>query len=180
MDQLEWCLQAYRELLGRNFVLTLEDGEILSISFQKEHFHHLLGLHKLIDLDLVNIKRNSAAKIYKSIEKNRIDENYLKKSVRFHMMEKRLQYFPLIRGMLNGQVIIDFDPTALDSTHLNAVEYILFQKVKDGYIHLAFGRQENRTVFPNTFFFEPGKRYITGQRILNITEVKVVNFLKRE
>lgn len=180
MDQLEWCLHTYEELLGRNFILTLETGEQLIIAFQKEHFHHLLGLHKLNDLDLVNTKHNSVSKIYKTIATNRVDEHYLKKSVHFQSMKDRFMYFPFISSLLTGQVIVNFNPSLVDHTKLTKVKYILFQKVKDGYIHLALGVQEDGIVFPVTFFFETGKQYITGQTILNIIESKVINFRNME
>lgn len=172
-DCLLESAKVFDNLLSKDFVLVLENGLSLRVVFKREQFYHLAGLHKLEDLpELAINKRMSAGAIYKRIIRGELTEKHLKKSSFYFKVEQRIKQFALVKSLLNAQVVIDFDDKLLSEAKLKA-DYLLFKRLDSGaYLHLAL-RITGEISAPISFFYEQSKMYITGQKLLDVVEVRV-------
>lgn len=175
MKDIKECAELYKSLLNKNYIFTLENGITFTIYFQPSHFFHLIGLHKLNDLE--KLTENSKSIVFKKILRGQITQAYIEKSLHYRSMSNRIQYFEEIANMLdkeNSKVIVDFDHSKLTfESELNNTKYILYRRVKDGCAHTTIGK-EKRELYPETFFFDESKRYLTGQTLLDIIKIETV------
>lgn len=177
MGTLEECLRIYGELLNKDFILTLENGIELRISFQISYFKHLIGLHKL-EKDMVAFSIPSQA-LYKKILAGEITQKHIEKSAFYSKIQNRLSYFDMLPELLRkSKIIIDFDPSLVKHCDLRNTKYILYKKLGSAYINLTLGYRRNQ-LYPETFLYEESKRYINGQTLLDIVDVQVINREKR-
>lgn len=172
MNTILECASLYESLLYKEFILTLENGTVINIIFEKRNFYHLLGLHKLYDIDVL---KGNKIQIYNKIFNEIITDKHIKKSSFYNKIENRVKYFDIVPELLNSKIIIDFDPMLLGNTELKNTKYILYRKHQFGYSHLTIGNK-NGKLYPETFIVENSKRYINGQTLLDIIHVKVVDF----
>lgn len=101
-DLLYQAVKFYQDnLAGRKFEIIAERNKtqnILTVSFDIENFFHLLGLHKLIDIPLI---QRSSRKVYHEILKGKITYNDISSSVHFSEMEDRLIHHQELLNVLN-------------------------------------------------------------------------------
>ncbi len=168
MTKIEQCLYVYKDFLNKDFFLTLENGIVLHIFFQKSNFSHLVGLHKLKDLEIAN---RTGSAIYKDLERGRITQSDLEKSDYYYLIQNRVNHFPKIDQIFGKKIIVDFNPALLSSCKLNA-EYILYQNCGSAYIHLAIGHSV-RGYYPESFFYDITPQYLSGQILLDVTEIRI-------
>lgn len=165
------CAAYYQNFIGSTCKLTLENGLIISFPFKRSHFKHLLGLEKLKDIP--NMQSGAANAVFKNILAGKLD-NAISKSAFYHLIEDRLKYFNLLDDILHSKIVIDFEPSIVqDGTHLSNTAYILFLRKNNGYINLTLGEGFDG-YYPETFFFEPSKRYISEQTLLDIISVEII------
>lgn len=165
------CAAYYQNFIDNTCKLTLENGLIVSFSFKRHHFKHLLGLQKLDDLS--DLQSLSANVLFKKVLSGKLDDR-ISKSFFFNKIEDRLKYFNLFNNVLHGQIIIDFEPSIVqDGTLLTQTVYILYLRNGNGYINLAIGEGLDG-FYPETFFFEPSKRYISEQQLLDVVSVELI------
>lgn len=172
MDELKRCEQVFTQMLDKDYILTLETGEVLHIFFKKEHFQHLLGLHKLKDVPEAQAKPGQKQLIYKRIQRGQLTMNMVQKSKYYHKIKDRIQMFPMIESVFFKKVVVDFNPALLESCKLNA-EYILYMQYGTGYLHLAIGHNVSG-IHPESFIFEPTNYYLSGQTLLDVIKLEVV------
>lgn len=164
------CITVYENLIRRHYILTLENDVVLELSFKPSNFYHLLGLEKLSDISQLNINApaRNAGKVYLDLKK-----------------EKRLRYFDQIPGLLqSSKIIVDFDrrllknENGIEYSKLYHTKYILYRKLDCldcAYLHLTIGQKEpSCSFYPETFFYEASKRYISGQELLDIKDVQAI------
>lgn len=179
MDKLSECVEAYQKLLGKHYILTLENGMKIEFYFAPRHFPHLIGLHYLTDTpQVIQTAKNNSAAIYRNIRKGFITYSLLKKSKFFSKIEKRIEYFPLISGLMGQKIIIDFDPSKVEKTEFKA-RYILFKSHELGYLHLCLGA-DSKIFYPESYIYEPSKYYISEQTLLDIVHVDIVPFVPKK
>lgn len=98
-DLLYQAVKFYNDnLAGRKFEIIAGKNLKQStqiVSFQVEHFHHILGLHKLKDVPLV---QRPARKVYHEILTGKITYNDIASSIYLQEMQDRLTYH---RELLN-------------------------------------------------------------------------------
>ena len=174
MDLLQEVATGYAELFDKDYIYTLQNELEVKVYFAPKHFHHLIGFHKLRDIDVLNKAQNSVTYIFKNIIKGRIKYDDIKKSESFKEIEHRLMHFRQIKSIIEFEkVIIDFDPSKIN-TRLNA-DYILFKKSNDNkYLNLFLKRDAtNRALhIPNTFIPQKTDYYTYDQKIINILSMK--------
>lgn len=185
MDILE-CLRIYDTLLNKIFILHIEDGLRIELTFTKNNFKHLLGLHKLSDVKL--LKRKGQV-IYNLISDNTITNELISKSIYYDKIEERFLYFYLIPELLQSKIIIEFNssicPFRKYSTKLNT-DYILYKNMLESntVAHLTlsqYGSYENTVkCYPETFFVDHSKTYISGQKLLDVLSVEVIDLKKKK
>ena len=173
------CAKVYKNLLRKEYVLYLENGICIELVFSQDNFKHLMGFHKLSDVS--QVVNNSSKKIYKYALTNKNDINKkVKNSSHYSEISERILYFNLIPQIMESKIIVDFDvskmPTEYHSKLLNT-KYILYKRIEKPYkvAHLTLVEEE---VYykPETFFVEPSNAYLSEQTLLDITNVKVIDF----
>ena len=101
-DLLYQAVKFYQDnLVGRKFEIVAgkkNNKSIQIISFELERFYHLLGLHKLKDIPLI---QRPARKVYHEILKGKITYNDIAHSEHLQEMEDRLIYHQELLNVLN-------------------------------------------------------------------------------
>ena len=54
----------YENLLHKKFIIELEDAQILQFEFKNVNFMHLIGLHKLDDISVIQKFNDIKNKVY--------------------------------------------------------------------------------------------------------------------
>lgn len=180
MDKLKECLIIFESMLGKDYYLSLENGLTIKVFFARKHFHHLLGLHKLIDIPplVANKSKNTTTTIYNNIYNDRITYDQICKSAFWSDISERFDYFSNLNTLMFEKVIIDFDknkvPSAPKYIPLIQAEYILYATDNNSYFHLCLGNSNN-LCYPETFIVQHDDYYVTGQIELKVNSLKVVD-----
>lgn len=175
-DKLQDCLSIFNALIHSRFRFTLEDGTVFELFFTPSNLPHLLGLHKLKDIP--GLQGTSGGRIYQMLSEGELTYDTLRRSKYYDRIAPRLERFHLLPLLFFGQVIVDFDSAKLEQTDLRKTRYIFFLRQPDGIVHLTLGEksvQSRLQSYPETFFHDRSKRYITGQALLNITKVEITH-----
>lgn len=173
------CAVLYQSLLNKKYIFSIEGNTSFSIEFKKDNFHHLLGLHKLKDQQLLVIRKpqNDAAKIYEKILNQEIPSKIVEQSTNYWRIENRIKYFEKIFDTLDKdkcKIIIDFDPSKVGDSSLKNTKYILYVRMPEGYFLFTLGIVRNSKIYPETMFFEPSAMYNNNQKLLDVYDIKVV------
>ena len=174
-DRLFEASEAYEGILGKDFIYKLEDGSLLKVYFTKKDFHHLIGLHKLIDITEVNKNKKSTANIYKDIRNKQITYKIIDKSTFIDDIFKRLTVFQDINDVIYSKVIIDFDKTKVTSTLLKG-DVLLYQpQVNENKILSLIKRKGKDKIYtPETFIVQQDDYYFKDQIELKVVDFKIV------
>lgn len=181
---IQECAVLYQQLLDKRFIFTIEGDITFTIEFQKGNFHHLFGLHKLRDQQVLIVKKpdNDATAIYEKILKQEIPPSVVEQSVHYSKIENRIKYFDKIFDTLDKdkcKIIIDFDPAKVGDSTLRNTKYILYVRMPGGYFLFTLGMVRGKKVYPETMFFEPSAMYNNNQTLLDVYDIKVVNKRKK-
>ena len=182
MKDIQECAKFYKTLMHKDFVFTLENGVKFKIFFKPSNFYHLIGLHKLTDVRQLTDANASYSKIYKDIISGRISTKIIESSAFYNKISDRVKYFEKITDMLDKQkskIIIDFAPELVDGTELKNTEYILFRHLNSRYANLTIGKNDDY-IYPETFFAEDSKRYISEQTLLDIVDIEIIESFKKK
>ena len=175
MDLLHEAANEYARLLNKIYIFRLENKTTVQVYFTPGHFHHLMGLHKLADINVLvkDKQKNDANSIYKNILAGRISYDDLAKSRYLAEIEQRLIHFKQINRIIEyDKIIIDFDPSLIASK-LKA-DYILLKRSNDNmYSNLFLTKDsiDSRIHVPSTFMAEKTDYYTYGQKIINIVSM---------
>ncbi len=92
MNDVRKCVQFYSGLMNKSYIFTLEGDITFKLLFRERNFVHLLGLHKLKDIEELN-KNKNAEKIYKDILSGELSHDTICKSKFYHLIAERITYF---------------------------------------------------------------------------------------
>ena len=169
----------YKRLKNYRIEYMLANGLKIEYFYREENFVHLLGLHKLDDLQLVqffndtNNKMVNTKYVIRRIKQERFTDSMVRASVNFHEIEERYERFSYdnLTTITYTDAVIDFDPTLIPSKIKS--DYLLFEEKGVGkYNHLGLALDASTgTRYIETYFHRPDNAYIAGQ-----TVVKVSNF----
>lgn len=101
----------------------LSNGTIINVTYKEENFVHLLGLHKLIDIQLVqlfndkNNKKVRAKYIISRIKKAKFTDAMVKNSVFYKDIEERYENFSYdnLTTLTYTDAVINFNPAIIKS-----------------------------------------------------------------
>ncbi|MCI8980220.1 MAG: hypothetical protein HFE52_06090 [Clostridia bacterium] len=178
MDLLYECASKYGNYAGCDYTFFLDCGIDFTVAFNKSHFYHLIGLHKLTDIaQLKKSQYNSANSIYRNIMNGHIKFNDIVKSLHYNEIASRLQFFTDIYNIVNSKVIIDFDYTKVQRTSILA-NYILFKDYGEMKAHCGFAYDRNGKdrYYPETFFVQDNDYYIKNQDVYSVVDIKVEKY----
>ena len=169
MTDIDKVAAAIQSLLGKDYTLEIENGAVVRFKFQMYNFYHLLGLHYLTDLPDVARNRH-IDEVVKKVLNGKIPLSHLQKSLYFNKIESRISNLHLLREMLicdACQIVVNFDPGLLPKSSIKS-EYLLFRR--EGmctYYLFGIAHDDSGRYYPETFFVEPSRYYISGQELLN-------------
>ena len=157
------------------------NGFILEFQFKKTNFPHMAGLHKLKDINIIQMylgKAGFANQIISKIKKGSLTESDIKASKYYPLIKKRYEEVSAenLFSLSYSDVIIDFDITKLAKSKLTKTKFILFEKNKDNENrHLCIAGDVVNGFYPETFFFEPTDYYLKNQTLERIKKFQIIN-----
>ena len=174
----------YLRLVGCMTEYELVNGTILTVKYKKENFPHLLGLHKLKDIQLIqfwNDRTNKSVKlkdVIKSIEKEKLTDSKIKASVFYPDIKERYENFSYdnLTTLNYTDAIINFNASLMKSKIKS--DYLLFEErpVSGEYNHLGIARDAiASTRYFETFFHEYTNKYLLGQTKVPIKAFRILD-----
>jgi len=152
------------------------DGTKIEVSYQEKNFAHLLGLHKLKDIQLIQFwldKSNKTVKlqtVLKRIENETFTDKMVKNSHFYPIIKSRYESFSYdnLTTLNYTDAVINFNPTLINSKMKS--DYILFEeRPKNEYNHMGIALDSKSGIrYIETFFHQPTDMYISGQSIVKV------------
>lgn len=182
MPGLKEKLEDYFNIVNYSMQYELASGTLLGFTFEKTAFPHLSGIHKLIDIPLIqkyNDPREtmvSAKYLMAKIRQGKLTEADIRASKYFADIKERYERLTAenLLSMTYTDVVIDFDVTKLKASKLVNTKYILFEKEQDAYRQLCIKQNSmNHLYYVETFFYEKSDDYIRGQLKDKVKKMKV-------
>jgi hypothetical protein len=176
MNELLNKYNDYMRLENCHAEYELIDGTKISVSYRKENFAHLIGLHKLKDIQVIQFwldKNNKTVKLdtlLKKIKKETFTDKMVKSSVFYPKIKERYEKFTYdnLTTLNYTDVIVDFKPEIINSKIKS--DYLLFEKKADNtYNHMGIALDNSIGYrYIETFFNESTGMYMKGQNIVKI------------
>lgn len=173
----------YIRLKGCTIEYEFYDGTSIKTSYAEEAFLHLLGLHKLDDIQIiqfwidVNNKTVKRRDVIKQIIDEKLTDKVVRSSTKFSFIQDRYEYFCYdnLTTLNYTDAVINFNPAVINSS-LKA-DYILFEeRPQKEYNHMTIAfDQAGGYRYVESFFHEPSMKYITGQSIVKVKRFAIKN-----
>ncbi len=179
MDILQECAVSFEKLFHKNYVITAgRKGKLVTITiiFQAEHFHHLIGLHKLIDLPQISKAKNKTI-IFHNVKSAKITYDEIKSSIYIEEVDQRMKYFTNIENLLNSKIIIKFDKRKA-YTSINA-KFLIYELYEGIYIHLFFEPKNQELHIPCAFFPREDAKFVNQQEIFTVLKIEKVDWIQK-
>lgn len=169
MDALKRCACEYEKLLNYEYEIIAGSKKTLlemTLFFSKEHFMHLIGLHKLKDLQ---IQRYSKAALYEMIMNDELTYEYIEKSVFFSEIEDRINFFPALERILdNHEFMIKYKRGLASGTAITA-SYIIVCEYEKTVLHYFVDRQgESDRYYGKSFFGRNDNKFLKNQQTFKV------------
>lgn len=183
MPGLKEKMEDYQKVVNYSMNYILDDDVEVSFTFEKNAFPHLVGLHKLVDIPIIQKFNDSKEKmvnakyIIAKIRQGKLTETDIKQSIYFKDIKERYERFNSenIFTLTYTDVIVDFDVKLLKRSKLVNTRYILFEKENDAYRQLCIKQNKNNNLYyAESFFYEKSDDYIKGQIHQKIKSMKVI------
>ena len=176
MDVLLQKYNDYMRLKNCRVEYLLSNGSMIDFTYKEENFIHLLGLHKLTDIQLIqlfNDKNNKVVQtkyVIKRIKTSRFTDSMVKASVFYNDIAARYESFSYdnLTTLNYTDAVINFDPTLIKSKIRS--NYLLFEKkLNTEYNHLGIVADLTKGKnYIETFFHQANDMYIKGQQIVKV------------
>ena len=176
MDNLLKKYNDYMRLKDCRAEYLLESGMIIDFVYKEENFIHLLGLHKLTDIQLIqlfndkNNKKVQTKYIISRIKKGKFTDAMVKASVFYNNILSRYESFSYdnLTTLVYTDAVIDFNASLINSKIKS--NYLLFEeKTNKEYNHLGIATDAmTKKHYIETFFHQTTDMYIRNQRIEKI------------
>ena len=171
MNDLLKKYNEYMQLKNCRAEYLLSNGMVVDFKYKEENFIHLLGLHKLVDIQLIqlfndkNNKKVQSRYIISRIKKNKFTDEMIKASVFYNVIEERYENFTYdnLTSLIYTDAVINFNPTLINSKIKS--DFLLFEKKPDeSYNHLGIAMDKtSKSRYIETFFHQSSDMYIKGQ-----------------
>lgn len=173
----------YMRLEGCHVEYKLDGGTKIEFSFKEENFLHLIGLHKLTDIQLIQFwldRNNKTIKLHdviRKIKNETFTDSMVKGSVFFHKIQQRYESFSYanLTTLNYTDAIIDFNASLVNSKLKS--DYILFEEKPTGeYNHMGVAYNSlSGSRYVETFIHEPSGKYLNGQTIVKVKECRMID-----
>lgn len=107
MDQLKQAALSFKKLLNQEYDFIIGRKGVkreFRITFVESDFHHLCGLHKLIDIS--QVQKKDRTKVFEEILSDDIKMETIQKSAFYSEMADRLEALPHLEKMLDSNDLI--------------------------------------------------------------------------
>lgn len=148
------------------------------MAYLEENFAHLLGLHKLKDIQLIQFwldKKNKSVnlrEVIRRIKKSKFTDKMVKSSMFYSDIKDRYENFSYdsLTTLTYTDAVINFNPQIIKSKIKS--DYLLFESKGNGeYNHLGIAMDSNTGKrYIETFFRQPNDMYIVGQNVVKVKE----------
>ncbi len=176
MDNLLKKYNDYMRLKDCKVVYDLSNNTHIEVIYAENNFAHLIGLHKLKDIQLIQFwqdKTNKSVKlstVIKRIKNSTFTENMVKASVFYPLIQERYENFNYnnLTTLNYTDAVVNFNPNIIHSKIKS--DYLLFeQKENNSYNHLGIALDKKKGYrYFETFFREPTNMYLSNQTVVKI------------
>lgn len=167
MDEIQKAAVFFKKLLDLKIsykIIAGKKGKLYTVDilFQKDHFVHLAGLHKLDDLP--NIKNATREAVFDNIISGTITDNYISKSVYYPEIKDRIAALADLENLIDNNNIIFKFYSKFNFGSMISADYLLCSKraAQDIYIFLDKDKKMNSHFCRS--FFPKGKRDYTARQ----------------
>lgn len=164
MDRLQDCAKAFEHLLDTTYHIVIGrkgNTATIDLAFKAEHFHHLLGLHKLRDIEALSHKRE---KVFYDILAGRISFSDIEKSSFFGEIEGRVDPLTYMENILDDNRLIFRYNNKANSFSLIHAEYLLSTNHDQDTVFIFLDKMgRGDQFFCRSFFPKTGRDYTEGQ-----------------
>lgn len=175
MDELLQKYNDYMRLENCKVVYELENDIKIEVVYKEENFPHLIGLHKLKDIQLIQFfndksnKKVNVKTVIRRIKNSNFTSEMVRSSKFFEKIKDRYENFSYdnLTTLNYTDAIVDFNSRLIHSKLKS--DYLLFEKKKKGYNYMAVAydrKSDNRYI--ETFFNESTDKYIHKQKVLKV------------
>lgn len=178
MDNLLQKYNDYIRLKNCRAEYQLSNGTFIQVTYKEENFIHLLGLHKLADIQLIQLFNDKSNKIVKSkyiisrIKKAKFTDAMVKSSVFYTDIAERYNNFSYdyLTTLTYTDAVINFNPAIINSKIKS--DYLLFEETANKeYNHLGIALDKSTgNRYMETFFHQKTDMYISGQTIVKVEQ----------
>ena len=176
MDELLQKYNEYIRLKNCRVQYLLSNGETIDYTYKEENFIHLIGLHKLADIQIIqllndkNNKKVQTRYIISRIKKSKFTDLMVKNSVFYDDISDRYKNFSYenLTKLSYIDAVINFNPKLIHSKLKS--NYLLFEeKENKEYNHLGIATDlSTKTQYIETFFHQNTDMYIKGQEVVKV------------
>ncbi len=174
MDDLLLKYNEYMRLDGFRLEYEMYNGIRIEVTYKEENFAHLLGLHKLKDIQIIQFWQDRSNKtvklsdVIRHIKRGRLTDAIVRSSYFFPMIKERYENFSYdnLTSLNYTDAIIDFNPALIQSKIKS--DYILFEEdTKHEFNHMGIAVDKmGRDRYIETFFHERSDKYIARELFL--------------
>ena len=155
---------------------SLANGQVITAKYKEENFPHLIGLHKLQDIQLIQFwtdRSNRTVKlrdVLRAIRNESLTDSDVKQSCFFSLISDRYDQlsYDNLTTLNYSDAIINFNPSVMNS--MLSGDYILFEEKPSGeYNHMSIAmNQQTGDRYIESFFHHPNGSYIHNQTIVGV------------
>jgi len=181
MDKLREHAEIFNKLLNFKYNIILGRKGILTnlcLTFDKTHFHHLIGLQYLKDMPQLNADR---AKVFDQVLNCEITYEHISRSDLFHKIEKRFLVFRYIEELLDSNGLVFKFNNKNHWSHM-AAEYILENTIDASNIsYICIDKTDSQDeYFCRSFFPKEHVDYTEGHTRYTLLHKEKTNILTQE
>ena len=179
MDRLKASAIAFERLLKYEYEIVAGSKKTLlemTLFFEREHFMHLIGLHKLTDLQIQRFRKE---RMYDMVMRDELTYDYIEKSVFFSEIKERIESFPILETALDSnELLIKYKQGFAQGTVIRA-SYIIIYNYGDVTIHYFVDRDEKTNrYFGKSFFGRSDDKFLRNQQTFKV--LKLTKYDKKE
>lgn len=176
MDGLLQKYNDYKRLKNCRAEYVLSNEMMIDFTYKEDNFIHLLGLHKLKDIQIIQMfndkdnKKVQTRYIISRIKKSRFTDAMVKSSVFYEEIAERYESFTYenLITLTYTDAVINFDPKRINSKIKS--DYLLFEeKENHEYNHPGIAKDPiSNKRYIETFFHQSTDMYIQNQQLVKV------------
>ena len=175
MSNILDAVKVFNKLLDIEYeiILAKKDKKVqLNVVFQKEHCHHLLGLHYLTDRESLNKDR---AMIFDKILSGKITANFIESSQFYSKIKDRVHYLAQLESIFDSNdTVFKYDEKENILTSQITGEYLMKNIVESRNIFTFLDKTKDGKYYCRSFFPQSFKDYSYRQKNWTVLSKKKI------